>query len=57
VKATGLLSVRLERSPADALDVLRAHALATGRVVEEVADDVLPGRLATGLLDPATDAG
>jgi hypothetical protein len=54
VKATGLLSVRLERSPADALDVRRA--LATGRGVEEVAD-VLPGRLDTGLLDPATDAG
>jgi hypothetical protein len=52
----GVLSVSLGRSPADALDVLRAHALATGRVVEDVATDVLSGRLDARQLDPAADA-
>jgi hypothetical protein len=56
-EAMGLLSVRLDRSPADALDVLRAHALATGRVVEDVATEVVSGRLDPRALDPATDAG
>ena len=52
-EAMGLLSVQLEQTQADALDVLRAHALATGRVVEEVADDVVSGRLPARELDPA----
>jgi hypothetical protein len=52
-EAMGLLSVRLEQTPADALDVLRAHALATGRVVEDVADDVVSGRVEAWELDPA----
>ena len=52
-EAMGLLSVQLEQTPADALDVLRAHAVATGRVVEEVADDVVSGRLPARELDPA----
>ena len=55
-EAMGLASVRLEQAPADALDVLRAHALATGRVVEDVADDVVSGRLDARRLDPAADA-
>jgi hypothetical protein len=52
-EAVGLVSVQLEQTAADALDVLRAHALATGRVVEEVADDVVSGRLPARELDPA----
>jgi hypothetical protein len=56
-EAVGVLSVGLERTAADALDVLRAHALATDRVVEEVAADVLSGRLDVRELDPAADAG
>lgn len=52
-EAMGLLSVSLARTPAEALDVLRAHALATGRVVEDVAEDVVSGRLPAGELDPA----
>jgi hypothetical protein len=56
-EAMGLLSVRLELTTADALDLLRAHAMATGRVVEEVAEDVVSGRLAAGELDPVTGAG
>src|SRR5438270_8176331 len=55
-EAMGLVSVRLEQTPADALDVLRAHALATGRVVEDVADDVVSGRLDARELDPTADA-
>jgi hypothetical protein len=55
-EAMGVLSMGLGRSPADALDVLRAHALATGRVVEDVATDVLSGRLDARQLDPAADA-
>jgi hypothetical protein len=52
-EAMGLLCVHHERTPAEALDVLRAHALATDRVVEDVAEDVVSGRLPTHELDPA----
>lgn len=51
-EAMGVLSVDLQRAPADALAVLRAHAVATGRVVEEVAADLLAGRLDARELDP-----
>lgn len=52
-EAMGVVSVQLAQTPADALDVLRAHALATGRVVDEVAADVVSGRLPARELDPA----
>ena len=48
-QATGMLSVVLRMDVVAALAVLRAHAFATGRVVDDVAGDVVSGRL-----DPAT---
>ncbi|WP_091943927.1 ANTAR domain-containing protein [Trujillonella endophytica] len=47
-QATGMLSVVLGMDVVAALAVLRAHAFATGRVVDDVAAD-----LAAGRLDPA----
>jgi hypothetical protein len=47
-QATGALSVALGIDVVAALAVLRAHAFATGRVVDDVAADVL-----SGALDPA----
>ena len=44
-QATGMVNVALGLDTADALDVLRAHAFATDRVVDDVADDLLEGRL------------
>jgi ANTAR domain len=55
-QAMGVLAVQLRLDPADALAVLRAHAVASGRVVEDVAADVVAGRLAPGELDAAPDA-
>jgi len=48
-QATGLTSVALGVDVVAALTVLRAHAFATGRVVDDVAADVVTGRL-----DPAS---
>jgi hypothetical protein len=48
-QATGMLSVVLGMDVVAALAVLRAHAFATGRVVDDVAGDLVSGRL-----DPAT---
>jgi hypothetical protein len=48
-QATGMLSVVLETDVVAALTVLRAHAFATGRVVDDIAADLVAGRL-----DPAT---
>ncbi|MGY1745979.1 hypothetical protein [Blastococcus sp. SYSU D00695] len=48
-QATGMLSVAQGIDVVAALAVLRAHAFATGRVVDDVAADVVEGRL-----DPAT---
>jgi hypothetical protein len=44
-QATGMVNVALGLDTEDALDVLRAHAFATDRVVDDVADDVVSGRL------------
>ena len=48
-QATGILSVALQMDVVAALAVLRAHAFATDRVVDDVAADIVAGRL-----DPAT---
>jgi hypothetical protein len=48
-QATGLTSVALGLDVVATLAVLRAHAFATGRVVDDVAAEVVAGRL-----DPAT---
>lgn len=48
-QATGMLSVALDMDVVAALATLRAHAFATGWVVDDVAADVVSGRL-----DPAT---
>ncbi|MGY1815010.1 ANTAR domain-containing protein [Blastococcus sp. SYSU D00820] len=47
-QATGMLSVVLGTDVVDALAVLRAHAFAAGRVADDVAADLVAGRL-----DPA----
>ena len=44
-QATGLTSVALGIDVVAALAVLRAHAFATGRVVDDVAADLVGGRL------------
>jgi hypothetical protein len=44
-QAVGLVSVRRALDTADALAVLKAHAVATGRVVDDVAADLLARRL------------
>jgi hypothetical protein len=48
-QATGVLSVTLDMDVVAALAVLRAHAFATGRVVDDVAADVIGGQI-----EPAT---
>jgi hypothetical protein len=52
-QATGVVSVQLDTTLADALLRLRAHAFLTGRRLSEVAHDVLTGtlRLASGTDD------
>jgi hypothetical protein len=47
-QATGQATVALGLDVVDTLTVLRAHAFATGRVVDDVAEDIVEGRL-----DPA----
>ena len=44
-QATGMVNVALGLDTPDALDVLRARAFATDRVVDDVADDLIEGRL------------
>ena len=44
-QATGMVNVALGLDTADALAVLRAHAFATGRVVDDLADDLVEGRM------------
>jgi hypothetical protein len=51
-KAMGLLNVHLHMSASDALAVLRAHAYATERLVDEIAYDVLTHRLPVTDLQP-----
>jgi hypothetical protein len=47
-QATGIATVALGMDVVDTLAVLRAHAFATGRVVDDLAEDIVAGRL-----DPA----
>ncbi|MCZ2850999.1 hypothetical protein [Modestobacter sp. VKM Ac-2978] len=44
-QATGMVDVALGLETADALAVLKAHAFATGQVVDDVAADLISGRL------------
>jgi hypothetical protein len=44
-QATGMVNVALGLDTADALALLRAHAFATGRVVDDLADDLVEGRM------------
>jgi hypothetical protein len=44
-QATGMVNVGFDLDTADALAVLKAHAFATGRVVDDVADDLVAGRI------------
>ncbi|MCZ2814535.1 hypothetical protein [Modestobacter sp. VKM Ac-2984] len=52
-QATGMVNVALGLDTADALAVLRAHAFATDRVVDDVADDLVTGRLSLAELRTA----
>ena len=56
-QATGMVNVALGLDTADALAVLRAHAFATDRVVDDVADDLVEGRLALDELRIREDRG
>jgi hypothetical protein len=49
-QATGMVNVALDLDTEDALDLLRAHALASDRVVDDVADDVVEGRISLDAL-------
>jgi hypothetical protein len=44
-QATGMVNVGFDLDTVDALAVLKAHSFATGRVVDDVADDLVAGRL------------
>ncbi len=44
-QAVGMVLVQMDVSPAEALDLLRARAFATTRTLEEVARDVVEGRI------------
>jgi hypothetical protein len=44
-QATGLISVQLNTTIGDALARLRAHAFSEGRLIYDVANDVVAGRL------------
>jgi hypothetical protein len=56
-EAMGKLSVDLELSAADALTLLRAHAYATGVTVDDVAEDLLSGRLTAADLAGREEVG
>jgi hypothetical protein len=49
-QATGMVNVALDLDTEDALDLLRAHAFASDRVVDDVADDVVEGRISLDAL-------
>jgi len=56
-QATGMVNVALGLDSADALAALKAHAFAAGRVVDDVADDLVTGRLsASELRSPEGDS-
>lgn len=44
-QAVGMVMYSFRAAPADALDVLRARAYSTGRLVDDAARDVLSGQL------------
>ena len=44
--AVGMVVAERRRSRRDALSLLRAHAFGTGRTLDDVAEDVVLGRLA-----------
>jgi hypothetical protein len=52
-QAMGMVAVQRDLEPGDALQVLKAHAFATGRVVDDVAADLVDGRLDTAALEGA----
>jgi hypothetical protein len=54
-QATGMVNVALGLDAADALVTLKAHAFATGRVVDDVADDLVAGRLPLDRLRPSAN--
>ncbi len=59
-QATGAATVALGLDVVDTLTVLRAHAFATGRVVDDVADDIVEGRMDPASLrdpDPRSSSG
>lgn len=51
-QATGILISALGVPAEQALATLRAHAFASGRMVDEVADDLVAGRLAPAEVEP-----
>ena len=52
-RALGVVGLALQMEPATALELLRATARATGSTVDDVAADLLSGRLVpAGLLAP-----
>ena len=51
-RAMGLLNVQLQMTAADALALLRAHAYSTDRLVDELAHDIVQGRVALDALRP-----
>jgi len=54
-QATGMVNVGLGLDTEDALAVLRAHAFAAGRTVDDVADDVVNGRIPLAELSSLAD--
>ncbi|MGY5882576.1 hypothetical protein [Modestobacter lacusdianchii] len=55
-QATGMVDVAFGLDTVDALAVLKAHAFATDRVVDDVADDLVAGRIALDQLRPSADS-
>jgi hypothetical protein len=49
-QATGMVNLALGLDTADALAILKAHAFATGRVVDDLAEDLVAGRLSLDAL-------
>jgi hypothetical protein len=54
-QAAGMVNVALGLDTADALAALKAHAFATDRVVDDVADDLVEGRLSLDELGVSAD--
>ncbi len=52
-QAMGRLALQVGVEGPEALEILRSHALSTGRELDDVAVDVLAGRLDAGALRPA----